>query len=266
MQKKASVSGVLVLVLVLFAGCGKIDERVMATPSVRQSDPNRLFILSDFAAKALYTQDADKKWYQSPSDSLTATVQWHAMLTSVTTKVARCEISINLRDGDDFLLGQINYTHRDDLEPKKASPISGELEVKLGVVRHLKSIEVLVTPLPSLAEVEAERQRYAQELMQEQRARWAAEREAEAAEKQQKEAQIKAEQLAQAEKQAQWQAAQRAEKLKWDSLEVGMSKEQVLEILGRPSELTNSWWYYDLNRQKWVHFEFIPSRLTGWKY
>ena len=266
---------VLVIVVSCLAGCWMGEKRVMAKPRIHRGDSNSPFIMRDFAAKALYTEVEDRKWYQMPSDNLPASVQWHATLTNETGKAAGCALDIKLLDEDNFLLGEITYRSSGDVIPKMSTPISGDISLKLGVVRHLKLIKVIAIALPSQAEeaaIAAEKEKTLRAIAAENEKIF---RDIEAAnlietnkraiEREKNEEALRLTQsIAKARDDAALRIAWREEKAKWDLLEVGMSKSQVMNILGRPQTLNPYEWSYGF--QKTVRFHVVKGYLEGWQY
>ena len=261
---------VLVIVVSCLAGCWMGEKRVIAKPQIHRGDSNSPFIMRDFAAKALYTEVEERKWYQMPSDNLPASVQWHATLTNETGKAAGCALDIKLLDEDNFLLGEITYRSSGDVIPKMSTPISGDISLKLGVVRHLKLIKVIAIALPSQAE-EAAREAVAAEVKEKIRRIKVAElleqnkeEAARAAVAAENEGALRLTQsIAKARDAAELRIISREQKAKWDLLEVGMTKSQVMNILGDPQTSDVHYWTY--NNTKHVSFD-IHGRLAGWNY
>jgi len=222
--------------------------------------------MRDFAAKALYTEVEERKWYQMPSDNLPASVQWHATLTNETGKAAGCALDIKLLDEDNFLLGEITYRSSGDVIPKMSTPISGDITLKLGVVRHLKLIKVIAIALPSQAEeaaIEARKEKILREMRAAELADLIETRKKTIEREKNEEALRLTQSIAKARDDAALRIAWREEKAKWDLLEVGMSKSQVMNILGRPQTVNEYHWDYENTKR--VTFDF-SGHLAGWKY
>jgi hypothetical protein len=272
-MKKNILMLALVACFTITSGCWKVDRRVMATPQIQMAGTDKSFVLKSFSAKALYVEDKDLQWYQSASDNVIATVQWRADLVNVSTKTARYNISIVLRDKDNFGLGRIDLSSDlgyEDIEPNGFVSISGEEQMKLGAIRYLARVEVFVTALPSKAEMEHaanERiqetiRRYREEVASKEQDKLRAEEEKRKAEEVKRNAE-EAKRIAAAQEEAARLQAYREQKAKWDSIKEGMTKQQIESILGRATKSDDFRWFY--GQYGYVQFGVFGT-VTGWNY